>query len=104
MISSIVCFALALAFALAGCAALAVSQIRNWRKVMGTAAAAPKSARRTGWALSIAALIPCVIHDGVAFAMLVWPLMLAVAALAIAMALAYHPRILTPIAARFRQP
>jgi short subunit fatty acids transporter len=103
MISSLVCFALAFAFALAACAALAVSQDRNWRKVMGTAAAAPKSARRAGWAFLVAALIPCVIHDGIAFAVLVWPLILTVAALAIAMALAYHPRILSPIAARFRQ-
>lgn len=102
MISSLVCFALALAFALAGCAALAVSQVRNWRKVMGTATAAPKDARRTGWALLIAALIPCLIPDGLAF-VVIWPLMLALAALAIAMALTYRPRMLTPIAARFRQ-
>jgi hypothetical protein len=102
--ASLACFALAFVFAMAGLAALSVSQTRNWRKVMGTAAAAPKNARRTGWALLIAALIPCVIHDGVAFAVLVWPLMLAVAALANAMTLTFCPGMLTPIAARFRQP
>ena len=84
---------------LAGCALLALSQTRNWRTVIGQGAPPPVM-RRLGWICVGLALVVCVIRDGGSFAALLWPLLLAGGAFAVAMMLAYRPDWLRPLAGR----
>ena len=83
-------------FAFLGCALLAISQDRNWRTVMGGSPrpTTAQIARWTGWVFVFSALVACVMRDGGSFAALLWPLLLALAAFAVAMILAYEPRLL----------
>jgi amino acid transporter len=83
--------ALALAFALAGSSVLMLSQSRNWRKVTGRIDSAPSRAR-LGWLLVGLAFVPSAWRDGIGFALLVWPLIFAVAAFGVAIIVAFRPR------------
>lgn len=83
--------------ALIGCALLALRQQRNWRIVVGEGAARNGTAA-SGWSLIGLSFAFCVIRDGGSFAALLWPLLLAGAAFAVAMLLAYRARWLKPLA------
>lgn len=75
---------------------LALSQARNWRAVM-TGSMPGKVARWfriAGWSAIFASLILCILRDGGSFAVILWPLILAVSAFVIAMALTYKPAVL----------
>lgn len=87
---------------------LALSQTRNWRKV--TTAPASEGVilrlRIGGWIWVIGALVFCALRDGGSFAALLWPLLLGLAAINVAMALSYRPtflRALIPFAVRRRE-
>ena len=91
---------LLLAYALStlGCALLAFSQTRHWRAIVeDRKAAAPRTAK-AGWALVLAALVPCVARDGGSFAALLWPLVFAASAMNVARVLTYKPRWLRSLA------
>jgi hypothetical protein len=92
--------ALALAFALAGSSVLMLSQSRNWRKVTGRVDSAPSRAR-LGWLLVGLAFVPTAWHDGIGFALLLWPLMFAAAAFCVAIVLAFRPRVFRRLALIF---
>ncbi|MEM1196616.1 MAG: DUF3325 family protein [Pseudomonadota bacterium] len=96
--------ALAYAMSVVGCALLAFSQTRNWRAVMDDRKATPPQTAKAGWALILAALVPCIARDGGSFAALLWPLVFAASAMTIAMVLTYRASWLkalaTPIAKR----
>ncbi|MEM8682932.1 MAG: DUF3325 family protein [Pseudomonadota bacterium] len=99
LVIGILCLALAFLSAFAGCTLLALSQGRNWRLVSG--AYLPDTARRLarflGCSLSVVSLGICIFLDGGSFAALLWPLLLAAAALLLAMVIAYWPTALKPI-------
>ncbi len=100
MIADLAFLLLACALALLGGVLLALSQSRNWRVVTGDRNAPPKarSMRRLGWLLALGALAPCVMRDGWSFAALLWPLVLGVAALLVAMTLSFCPHWMKPVA------
>ena len=81
-----------------GCALLALSQSRNWRKVSGDSKTDPLRSVRAGWALVMLALLPCVLRDGGSFAALLWPLLFACGAMTTALLLTYKPQWLRPLA------
>ncbi len=86
----------AMCLALLGCGYLALSQAKHRKIVMMPAADRPITnvARSLGWVFIAASVLPCVMRDGFGFAALLWPLIVATAALVIALVLAYRPRIL----------
>ena len=94
---------IALGFALCfiGCTLLALSQQHHWRNVTGDRKAIPPRFAGLGWALVLLALIPCILRDGGSFAALLWPLLFAAGAMAVAMTLAmtlaYKPNWLGPL-------
>lgn len=74
-----------------GCTLLALSQARNWRKVLSDRNGNPPNTAWLGWTLVLTALVPCVMRDGASFAALLWPLVFAAGAMATAMTLTYRP-------------
>ncbi|MCU0949185.1 MAG: DUF3325 domain-containing protein [Porphyrobacter sp.] len=91
-------FIAALLSALGGCIALALSQQRHWEAVMGCTAVPRRWLRAAGWSLIAASLAAVVARDGVSFGILVWPMVIGVAALATAATLSWRPRLLRPLA------
>ncbi|MEM6898552.1 MAG: DUF3325 domain-containing protein [Pseudomonadota bacterium] len=83
--------------AVLGCSWLSLSQPRHWRTVIGVGKAHPLT-RPLGWGLIGLSWIFCMARDGASFAALLWPLLIAGAALIVAMTLAYRPRVLSSIA------
>lgn len=89
---------IAFAVCLAGCLLLALSQVRNWRRVTGDSKAiAPKSST-AGWLFVLLSLVPCVLRDGASFAALLWPLIFAASAMTAALLLTYRAAWLKPVA------
>jgi len=86
--------------AFAGLALLALSQKKHAEVVLGRRVARTNSriAVPVGGALVLASLIPCVLRDGVSFAALLWPLLVAGASAAVALTLSYKPKLLKPLA------
>ena len=82
----------ALLLCLSGCSLLALSQDRNWRKVLDDRNATPPIFAWLGWTRVLSAFVPCVARDGASFAALLWPLLFAAGAGAAAMVLTYRPR------------
>lgn len=78
-------------------ALLALSQDRNWRTV-GLAQARAPYGRGLGWAFLTASLVPVLLRDGLSFAALLWPMLIAASAIGVAMILAYRPALLRPLA------
>lgn len=87
-------------FALIGCASLALSLPRNWRSVTSVPLAEQSGAivRRSGWLALSLALVACIWRDGASFAALTWPLLFALGAFSVAMALSYRPMLLRIVA------
>jgi len=89
------------AAAYAGFVLLALSQARHWRTVVG-AAALPRSRvlalRTIGGALIALSLLIALMRDGPSFGSLLWATAISLAALAVAFALAWRPRLLRPLA------
>lgn len=84
--------------ALGGCLALALSQHRHWQAAARSGSLPPRWARRSGWSLTAASLGLLIMHDGVSFAMLFWPLLIGAAALVTAGLLSWKPALLSPLA------
>jgi len=84
-----------LAAAYAGFALLALSQARHWRAVVGDAAL-PRSRvlvlRTLGAALIALSLLLAFTRDGPSFGSLLWGTAISLAALGVALTLAWHPR------------
>ena len=78
---------------LAGCFALAMSQPRNRRRVYGHGRKVhpPRLLRPAGWALILVSLPLSAARDGLSFAAVTWPLIVAAAAFSAAMWLAFYP-------------
>ncbi|MEM1147644.1 MAG: DUF3325 family protein [Pseudomonadota bacterium] len=72
---------------------IALSQRRNWR-TLGLDGAGMRIARPLGWALLVAAFGLSWLRDGMSFAMLIWPMLIALSAISIALLLAHRPSIL----------
>lgn len=85
---------------LMGCVLLALSQPRNWRRVLGDRKAESPKTATAGWLFVGAALLPCVLRDGGSFAALLWPLTFAFGAAATAMVLTFRPQWLRSLARR----
>lgn len=90
---SLALLAFASLLSIIGVAAVALSQERNWRNI-GVSKAPATWVRPLGWGLIFFALVPCIIRDGFSFTALVWPMLLAAAALVIGMVLAYKPAVM----------
>ncbi|MEM1133048.1 MAG: DUF3325 domain-containing protein [Pseudomonadota bacterium] len=101
MIIATLWLALAFVLSLAGCAMLAMTQKPHWRAITDSKSNPPKTAI-PGWLCIAAALVPCIIRDGISFAMLLWPLIFALAAFSIAMTLTYKPSLMRPFSALLR--
>lgn len=86
----------ALLLALCGCGCLALAQRKHFKTVMGNdcGQGGGPAVRMWGWGFVMASLVPCVLRDGGGFAALLWPLIVASGALAVAMTLAYRPAVL----------
>lgn len=87
-------FALALVVASAGCALIASSQPAHWRRVAGPRPLTPRVVRRLrslGALLIAAALGVTMLGDAVAFALVIWCILLSIAASGVAMTLAWWP-------------
>ncbi|MBK1687566.1 hypothetical protein CKO37_08590 [Rubrivivax gelatinosus] len=81
--------------ALAGFAWLALAMDEHWERVQGGAAALPRRALRLlGAAAVVLSLVACLRADPPSMAVLVWLMLLAGAALAVALALAWRPALL----------
>lgn len=81
--------------ALIGMARLALAMPVHWQQVHGKSGLAPRSARRLrigGGGGLLAALLLCLAADHASMAALVWVMLLTVAAVSVAMLLAYRPR------------
>ena len=79
---------------------LALSQAKPWRAVaIGDQRSPRKHAlRAVGFALLAATLLLTLVREGIAFGMLLWPLILAVAATAVAFTLTWRPHWLRGVA------
>ena len=79
---------------LLGCLALAMSQTRNRRRVLGhqRAHTAPSWLTPAGWCLLGISLWICVLRDGASFAAVLWPLSVASSSFVVAMAIAFMPK------------
>ncbi|MEM9879121.1 MAG: DUF3325 domain-containing protein [Pseudomonadota bacterium] len=88
---------------LLGCSSIAISQLRHWRALFGPRAAPGRVflARCAGWSLIAASLALCLVRDGASFGALLWPLVIGVSALCVALLLAYSPNVLKPLATLF---
>ena len=87
---------LALLAAMAGMASLALSIEAHWRQVMGPRTRAEglrRKLRSAGAALLALSFLPCVRADPLSMAVLVWPMLLTIAAVAVAASLALHGRL-----------
>ena len=80
-----------------GMALLALSHPRNWRTV-GLGGEIESYARRLGRGLVVMSLGLTWMRDGLNFAILIWPMFIAAAALSIALLLAHRPRFLRRVA------
>ncbi|MEM1106963.1 MAG: DUF3325 domain-containing protein [Pseudomonadota bacterium] len=87
---SLALLALAISLCLAGMVLLAFSLNRNWRDVGMKTPVWPR-ARMVGWGLVFASLAATIARDGPSFAALIWPMLIAGAAILIGMVLAYRP-------------
>ncbi len=93
--------AAATAAAIIGCALLALSQKRHWRATCA-AVRTPERSRRVrllGTASTMASLVFCLLGNGLSFAVLLWPLLLALASILVGLSLSIAPGILRPLAA-----
>jgi hypothetical protein len=87
----------------AGFGWLALAMQAHWQQVRGTAPPAPRTRRllRTlGMLGLLGSLLACLRADHASMAALVWVMMLAAAALAVAFTLSWRPRWLRPLAVR----
>lgn len=95
----------AIALGLIGAALLALSQDKHWRVVTGSA---PKSSRRLarqiGWGIAILILPLCIARDGASFGALLWPLILQLSAVGIAIIIATNPAWLKPLSIVLQRP
>ncbi|MEO1306301.1 MAG: DUF3325 family protein [Pseudomonadota bacterium] len=80
-----------------GMALLALSQPRNWRALRLSGEIRPY-ARPLGWGLVALSLGLTWLRDGLNFAILIWPMFIAVSALCIALLLAHRPGFLRGVA------
>ncbi len=96
---------LAAILSLLACTLLALSQRKHWKKVAGTELAvhASKAIRVCGWLLLVAAWVLCIIGEGVSFAALILPLLIATASFITALILGFQPKLLTPLAGVFKR-
>lgn len=84
-----------------GFAGLALSQDRHWQAVMGKGSCPPLPRfvlKCGGWGLLIASVVLALLRDGVAFGLLLWPLVAFAIALTLSFTLAYRPRWLRRVA------
>lgn len=83
-----------------GCMSLALSQHRHWKIVTGTmlVARTKKAIRVIGWALLGVALLVCIEAEGLGFAVLIWPLLIAAGSFIVAMLLSFRPGLLRLVA------
>lgn len=97
--------ALALIAASAGLGWLALAMDVHWRQVRGSGAPSPRIAsalRGLGVLGLLASLAICLRVDHASMAALVWIMALALAAAAVALLLAYRPRLLAPLVSWIR--
>ncbi len=88
---------------LAGMGWFALAMEAHWQQVRGSGSPPPATARLLrvlGAAALAASLALCLAADHASMAALVWVMMLAAAALAVAFALSWRPRLLAPLAGR----
>ena len=80
--------------AFTGCGMLALSQDRHWSRAFGAPAQTTTKSylKWGGWALVVASLVFCTLRDGGSFAALLWPMLIALGAISVAMVLAYLPK------------
>ena len=98
-VMGLLCSLTAFTLAFTGWASLALSQARHWRAVAGTRPRWRGRQRRViGAGLLALALAPCLLRDDASFAALTWLLLLSVAAMVLALVLAYRPRLLRLLA------
>lgn len=74
---------------------LALSQAKHWTRMIETSRCPPHLARRfriTGWLLLAATFALSVSRDGASFGSLLWSCLISVAAIAVALTLAWKPR------------
>lgn len=81
------------AVCLIGAACLAISQRRHWPTITGERRSSPPTVSGVwvGWALVLASIIPCVLVDGAAFAVLLWTLLAGAVAMLVSLALTFRP-------------
>jgi hypothetical protein len=102
--NALILLSIAVVLTLLACASLALGLPRNWKLVTGEALAEPVQTivRRTGWTALFMALLTCVLRDGAGFAVLIWPLLFALAAFVTAMALSFRPVVLRSLARAYQ--
>ena len=95
----------ALAAGYLGFALLALAQPRHWHAVIGRTAAPPPrpvALRSAGWSGVACAFALVLQRDGAAFGSVLGILLLTVCAAAVALTLAWRPKVLAPVAWAFR--
>ena len=87
------------------CTLMALRQKKHWQTVTSTPHHSQISQRLniTAWILCSLSFALCVAAEGLSFAVLLWPLLFALASLSTALMIAFKPDWLLPIAHWFQQ-
>lgn len=96
-VGKVVLLIMATSFCGIGMVYLALSQRRNWN-VFGSYRIKRTQTQTVGSVFLLASLATSAVRDGVSFAALIWPMLVAVQALTVGMIMAFKPRWLRPFA------